>query len=568
MNFKQILFITLIFLTPIKAYSIGFGQIHVYSKLNEPLNLEFELVGSKSINPDDIIIRNATKETYKRADLMRPSGFNRVKFTPVKKPNGSINIKVSSKKPIKELYITFIADLKWKDIQLNREYTFFLDPPSLVVVQKKTVKKVATQQPPKLTKTEKKVVRPTPKRQVIKGNYYSVQRGDTLSQIAQRARPDSSVTAHQTMNTIFSLNPKAFINNNINLLKQGSELTLPTKDEVLQFNMQTSKVAPNVKTPSPATQKNNTKQEEQINNTAPPTIKPAENKPLSNIPKTARLKIVPPSEELLNKPVDDDVLELMTKTLKTSHETITLLKKENELLGERIEQLTKKLTSFDDRNKTLSDKIDRINNLLEQQQSNPKPTTAITSTQKPIVKESKQSPVQLEVEIPVIAKTPKQQTFLQQAMVYKDLLIIILLGIIILFVLVYVIQKRNAKSTIDSTNKQDDTSQAQEEPAFSEYFDKSAIQVEEEAKPEDTQDNISGDYQNASEIELDLELPLEEGENTDNKSTTESTIREANTFIAYGKYDSAIRLLQDALEKSPEDKVLQEKLLELTKDNN
>lgn len=567
MNFKQILLITLIFLTPIKAYSIGFGQIHVYSKLNEPLNLEFELVDSKSINPDDIIIRNATKETYKRADLMRPGGFNRVKFTPVKKPNGSINIKVSSKKPIKELYITFIADLKWKDIQLNREYTFFLDPPSLVVAQKKTVKKVAAQQPPKLTKTEKKVVRPTPKRQVIKGSSYSVQSGDTLSQIARRARPDSSVTAHQTMNTIFYLNPKAFINNNINLLKQGSKLALPTKDEVLQFNMQTSKVTPSVKTPSPATQKNNTKQEEQVN-IAAPTIKPAENKASSNAPRTARLKIVPPSEELLNKPVDDDVLELMTKTLKTSHETITLLKKENELLGERIEQLTKKLTSFDDRNKTLSDKIDRINNLLEQQQSNPKPTTAITSTQKPIVKESKQSPVQLEVEIPVIAKTPKQQTFLQQAMVYKDLLIIILLGIIILFVLVYVIQKRNAKSTIDSTNKQDDTSQAQEEPAFSEYFDKSAIQVEEEVKPEDTQDNISDDYQNASEIELELDLPLEEGENTDNKSTTESTIREANTFIAYGKYDSAIRLLQDALEKSPEDKVLQEKLLELTKDNN
>ena len=194
MNIKNILFIIAAFLIPVNGYTLGFGPIHVYSKLNEPLKLEFQLIDSKGINPDDIIIANASIETYQQVDLFRPANFNKAKFTPVKKSDGSIVIKVSSKKPFRELYVTFIADLMWKNVHLNREYTFFLDPANFAP-QKKNNAKVVSQKKKTAVSTSRKSTRTYPRKSLTPGTTYTVQRADTLSQISRRARPDDSVSA-------------------------------------------------------------------------------------------------------------------------------------------------------------------------------------------------------------------------------------------------------------------------------------------------------------------------------------------------------------------------------------
>jgi pilus assembly protein FimV len=59
-----------------------------------------------------------------------------------------------------------------------------------------------------------------------KSEYGPVQRGETLSRIAGRVRPEGA-TLQQTMVGIFRANPPAFINNNINLLRAGHRLRIP-----------------------------------------------------------------------------------------------------------------------------------------------------------------------------------------------------------------------------------------------------------------------------------------------------------------------------------------------------
>jgi pilus assembly protein FimV len=58
------------------------------------------------------------------------------------------------------------------------------------------------------------------------------QRGDTLSQIAQRVRPDDSISLPQMMMALLRANPEAFYNDNINNLKSGYVLRVPSREEI------------------------------------------------------------------------------------------------------------------------------------------------------------------------------------------------------------------------------------------------------------------------------------------------------------------------------------------------
>lgn len=60
--------------------------------------------------------------------------------------------------------------------------------------------------------------------------------GDTLWVIAQRVRPDSSVTVQQTMLALQRLNPEAFIGNNINQVLRGAVLRVPELADIRQLD--------------------------------------------------------------------------------------------------------------------------------------------------------------------------------------------------------------------------------------------------------------------------------------------------------------------------------------------
>jgi pilus assembly protein FimV len=66
----------------------------------------------------------------------------------------------------------------------------------------------------------------------VEGSYGPTESNDTLWKIAQRVRPSGSLTMHQTMVAIQQLNPQAFTNGNINQLKKGQVLKLPSQEEI------------------------------------------------------------------------------------------------------------------------------------------------------------------------------------------------------------------------------------------------------------------------------------------------------------------------------------------------
>ncbi|MCD9030942.1 ferrous iron transporter B [Luteimonas sp. Y-2-2-4F] len=127
------------------------------------------------------------------------------------------------------------------------------------------------------------------------GLYGPVQAGDTLSQIAQRIAPDDDVTVNQMMLALLRSNPEAFIGGNVNLVREGAVLRIPTRDETVRLGARqaTAEIAAQVArwrelsqpAPQPAA----------IPLEGAADAAPAAAAPAATAARDARLEIVPPT---------------------------------------------------------------------------------------------------------------------------------------------------------------------------------------------------------------------------------------------------------------------------------
>ena len=61
---------------------------------------------------------------------------------------------------------------------------------------------------------------------------------DTLWRIAHKIRPSDSVSIYQVMQALYEKNPQAFLDNNLNHMRDGAYLKIPTLAEIRRVNPQ------------------------------------------------------------------------------------------------------------------------------------------------------------------------------------------------------------------------------------------------------------------------------------------------------------------------------------------
>jgi len=644
---KKVFFLIILFLAlPSTVFAIGFGEITVFSNLNEPLKAHIQLTDTKSVKPSDIKVNNASQKTYNLANLPNPDSFNRVKFKTRKEANGSIVVELTSKRLLREPFITFIAEMKWRGGHLVREYTFLLDPPKFVQKQiKKSTTRSKTPKKSTAIKSKKNKLRTTSKTaparidhsaviaaHVNDESYGPTKRADTLWAIAKKVRPDN-MTTYQTMQALFVLNPDAFIRGNIDLLRQGKTLTIPTTDEILKINGLPPLPASAKKTPSPL--KTNkapalSKQvvEEPVTEKKPTPIVEAPSEASSSdtentsLSSDARLKILAPNTELLNKPVTSNKdLLLINKALKTSVATIQLLQDENESLAEQVDRLTEKLNNIDSKNDELNEKIDEISSYLK---TNQKPadstasapvadiavnTVSQTKDNADIQQAEEITPVDtapVNIDSKLAQKKEKPESFVQELLTTPAY--IFALGLITVLILIAILsslskrKKVQASSSDDlmedissnrnvpNTNRSDQgstivnnnaksiqTSDASakvtdDDMDFFEYFENKINTPDEtpsDSKPvrsvESKQNEDINDFELdiSDEIFQDYEKSVSQSyEQSKANTNVDRSLSEIDTYIAYGNYEKAEDLIQSSLQDSPADKDMHLKLLE------
>ncbi|WP_061239016.1 FimV/HubP family polar landmark protein [Ectopseudomonas composti] len=224
------------------AHALGLGEVTLQSSLNQPLVAEIELLEVRDLASNEVIPSLASPEEFVKAGVDRQYFLTDLKFTPVLKPNGKSVIRVTSSKAVREPYLNFLVEVLWPNGRLLREYTLLLDPP---LYSPQTTVAAAPQLPiaapaprpsaaPAAPRSAApaaapRPVAPAPASRAISGNEYKTTANDTLWEIAQRVGGGS---INQTMLAIQDLNPDAFIGGNINRMKSGQVLRLPDEQQV------------------------------------------------------------------------------------------------------------------------------------------------------------------------------------------------------------------------------------------------------------------------------------------------------------------------------------------------
>ncbi|MAA63463.1 MAG: hypothetical protein CL581_01600 [Alteromonadaceae bacterium] len=228
------------------ANALGLGEVELQSYLNEPLDADIALRNTGDVSPKEVFVNLASPDVFNRVGISRDFFLTNLQFEVSTAANGQLVVHVTTKQPVREPYLNFLIEVTWPSGKLLREYSMLLDPPVYADRQSsgEPVSAPRTSAAPQSSRqqTQQPTPRPTPTRatsgssQSTGGSYGDTfgptGAADTLWGIALQVRPDSSYTPQRVMLALQDQNPDAFIDGNINRLKRGQVLRIPTAEQI------------------------------------------------------------------------------------------------------------------------------------------------------------------------------------------------------------------------------------------------------------------------------------------------------------------------------------------------
>lgn len=223
------------------AAALGLGQIEVRSRPGQPLLAEIPVISTTPGELEQLQARLASPETFARIGLEPPQGLvTDLRFAIVHDRAGRPIIRVTTDRPVDQPLVTFLLEVDWGQGRLVREYSALVDTPQAVAATAQPPVRAPEAAPSNIVGRQSGEGAPPPKggsaEQSTAGDgpaeYGPVRRGETLSQIASRLGLAQDHTLNQAMIALLRANPDAFIDDNINLLKQGAVLRVPRAAEV------------------------------------------------------------------------------------------------------------------------------------------------------------------------------------------------------------------------------------------------------------------------------------------------------------------------------------------------
>ena len=192
--------------------AIGLGRIVVNSALNQPLDAEISIASIEGNVLESLEIRLATDSDFRRANISIEPVVKLLQFNVINGETGPW-IHVTTDRSVRTPFLHFLAAIEWSGGRIIREYTALLDPPGYDTV--------AGQSMTLPSATDRRVIQPG-------DTYEPVRSGETLMGIATNIDVDKSVTIYQRMFALMHINSEAFIRGNMNLLREGATLIIPS----------------------------------------------------------------------------------------------------------------------------------------------------------------------------------------------------------------------------------------------------------------------------------------------------------------------------------------------------
>lgn len=549
------------------AGALGLGEFTLNSALNQPLDAEIRLLDTADLDKTQIIIKLASAKDFDNAGVIRDFFLTNLRFDVELDGSGAGVIRVTSREPVLEPYLDIMMEARWPSGRLLREYTVLLDLPVFSDSQAEAVTAPSTQQVVPDVKVEAMPAAPVPTSASVPvltedrktltegatkaGETYRVRRDDTLWEIAMKARPTKKLSVQQTMVGIQRNNPQAFIKGNINRLKAGSVLRLPTEQEVrtaVSRNQAVSEVAQHNrqwKSGAP----------EQVPTEAPLQAKASPAAVSRSVSEEPRLSIAAAADDETasfgegGQAAEGEGVGALQNELTQSQESLDKAKLDNEEMSQRLGNMEEKLAT-----------MQRLLELKDEQLASLQGSAA-KSGEQPATAPTK--PVDKAAEKPEPAKAPVDPAVAEQDIVSMLLANPTYLGggAALLILLLLLALRKGKGSEEDEAEQLEAVDQPAEELADV-AIDESTAEIDEESV-EAVEDVVEAESFDVVEPEDLEQAPVEaEASAAPVTSQTGDAVAEADIYIAYGRYQQAVDLLNAAIEQNPSSE-LYLKLLEV-----
>jgi pilus assembly protein FimV len=256
------------------AAALGLGRLSVQSALGESLQAEIDVTSMTPEEASNLRIRVAPPESYRAANVDYNAVLPNTRATLQRRADGRQFVRLTSDRTVQEPFVDVILEISWATGRLVREYTLLFDPPIMARAQTpkpaaapmatapaftSPVLSAATPPAPPVTLAPAGPTREERRaaaRQAAEearqsaalarqantietrvaarppssgAEEYEVKSGDSLSRIAaQHAR--AGVSLEQMLVALFRSNPQAFMEGNMNRLKAGVVLSVPSAE--------------------------------------------------------------------------------------------------------------------------------------------------------------------------------------------------------------------------------------------------------------------------------------------------------------------------------------------------
>jgi pilus assembly protein FimV len=221
------------------AAAVELGQAHVKSALGQPLLVEIPVTQASPAELQSLNAQLASNDAFAKAGGQRPSIALDFSVADV---NGHKVIRITSSATVDDPYLDLLVQVSSSTGSSVREFAILLDPPSKVEQAASSAParhRAPASSAPSSTASSAASPRQTAAAAPVhhaevnggaKNGEITVEKGQTLSHVAVEAATPG-VDKNQMMLALKAANPDAFYRDNINALKAGAVLRVPSHDD-------------------------------------------------------------------------------------------------------------------------------------------------------------------------------------------------------------------------------------------------------------------------------------------------------------------------------------------------
>jgi pilus assembly protein FimV len=242
--------IALLGLTTTGAWALSLGRVTVQSALGEPLRAEIDIPDINAEEASSLKANVASPAAFVAAGLEYNPAMSSLQASLQRRADGRAYLRLSSDRPVNDPFVDMIIEASWSSGRILRDYTMLFDPPVRrgqapvtatlpQVSNSRSLRDTAPSMPavseqPRNTPTQRPAASSQPKPATDApsddGRRVVVKTGDTAGKIASNGKP-AGVSLDQMLVALLRANPDAFVNSNINRIRAGAVVELPSAQQ-------------------------------------------------------------------------------------------------------------------------------------------------------------------------------------------------------------------------------------------------------------------------------------------------------------------------------------------------